>query len=145
MRLWFKFFHADRRTRSNLVRFEIFPFGSALHDELRAALPPNAGSVAAVARLHHALGQAFAQAAKAVIGSQRIDFVASHGQTLWHDGAAHVTLQVGDAFADPRGRRRDGLLRFPQRGLCRGRAWRAARGSRGRLASRRSPTKIESR
>ena len=82
-----------------LARFEIFPFGSALHDELRAALPPNAGSVAAVARLHHALGQAFAQAAKAVIGSQRIDFVASHGQTLWHDGAAHVTLQAGDAFA----------------------------------------------
>jgi anhydro-N-acetylmuramic acid kinase len=82
-----------------LARFEIFPFGSALHDELRAALPPNAGSVAAVARLHHALGQAFAQAAKAVIGSQRIDFVASHGQTLWHDGAAHLTLQAGDAFA----------------------------------------------
>jgi anhydro-N-acetylmuramic acid kinase len=81
-----------------LVRFEIFPFSSALHDELHAALPPNSGSVAAVARLHHALGQAFAQAAKAVMGSQNVDFAASHGQTLWHDGAAHVTLQVGDAF-----------------------------------------------
>jgi len=81
-----------------LVRFEIFPFSSALHDELRAALPPNAGSVAAVARLHHALGRAFAQAAKAVMGSQNVDFAASHGQTLWHDGAAHFTLQAGDAF-----------------------------------------------
>jgi anhydro-N-acetylmuramic acid kinase len=81
-----------------LVRFEIFPFSSALHDELRAALPPNAGSVAGFARLHHALGQAFAQAAKAVMGSAEIDFAASHGQTLWHDGAAHVTLQGGDAF-----------------------------------------------
>jgi len=81
-----------------LARFEVFPFGSALQNELRGALPPNAGSVAAVARLHHALGQAFAQAAKAVMGSEKIDFAASHGQTLWHDGAAHVTLQSGDAF-----------------------------------------------
>jgi anhydro-N-acetylmuramic acid kinase len=81
-----------------LARFEIFPFSNALRDELLAALPPNAGSVAAVARLHHALGQAYAGAAKAVMGSQEIDFAASHGQTLWHDGAAHVTLQGGDAF-----------------------------------------------
>jgi anhydro-N-acetylmuramic acid kinase len=81
-----------------LVRFEIFAFSSALRDELLAALPPHAGSVAAVARLHHALGQAFGQAAKAVMGSAKIGFAASHGQTLWHDGAAHVTLQCGDAF-----------------------------------------------
>src|ERR1700728_4179075 len=81
-----------------LARFETFPFDAALRDELLAALPPNAGSVAAVARLHHALGEAFAQAAKAVIRSQKIDFVASHGQTLWHDGPRHITLQVGDAF-----------------------------------------------
>jgi anhydro-N-acetylmuramic acid kinase len=81
-----------------LARFEIFPLSSALRDELRAALPPNVGSVAAVARLHHALGRAFAHAAKAVMGSQKIDFAASHGQTLWHDGAAHITLQLGDPF-----------------------------------------------
>jgi anhydro-N-acetylmuramic acid kinase len=81
-----------------LVRFQTFPFQRALHDELLAALPPNAGSVAAVAQLHHALGAAFAQAAKAVIESAQVDFIASHGQTLWHDGPRHVTLQVGDAF-----------------------------------------------
>jgi anhydro-N-acetylmuramic acid kinase len=81
-----------------LVCFQTFPFDPALRDELLSALPPNAGSVGAVARLHHALGRAFAQAAKAVIGSQMIDFVASHGQTLWHDGPQHVTLQAGDAF-----------------------------------------------
>jgi anhydro-N-acetylmuramic acid kinase len=81
-----------------LAGFETFPFSPALHDELLAALPPNSGSVAAVARLHHALGAAFAQAAKSVIGSQNVDFVASHGQTLWHDGPRHVTLQAGDAF-----------------------------------------------
>lgn len=82
-----------------LVRFQTCPFDATLRDELLAALPPNAGSVAAVARLHHALGRAFAHAAKAVMGSEEIDFVASHGQTLWHDGPRHVTLQAGDAFA----------------------------------------------
>ncbi len=81
-----------------LVRFQTFPFDRALHGELLAALPPNAGSVAAVARLHHALGGAFAQAGKTIIGSAKIDFVASHGQTLWHEGPQHITLQVGDAF-----------------------------------------------
>ncbi|HEY4432941.1 MAG TPA: anhydro-N-acetylmuramic acid kinase, partial [Candidatus Cybelea sp.] len=29
---------------------------------------------------------------------ERLDFVASHGQTIWHDGPQHVTLQIGDAF-----------------------------------------------
>ncbi len=81
-----------------LVRFQTFPFESALYDELLAALPPNAASVAAVARLHHALGAVFARAAKTITGSAAIDFVASHGQTLFHDGPRHVTLQVGDAF-----------------------------------------------
>jgi anhydro-N-acetylmuramic acid kinase len=81
-----------------LVRFETLPMQQTLRDELLAALPPNTGSVAAVARLHHALGEAFAHAAKTVSKSQQIDFVASHGQTLWHDGPQHITLQAGDAF-----------------------------------------------
>jgi anhydro-N-acetylmuramic acid kinase len=84
--------------RVELLRFETYPFARDLADALRAALPPNAGSVAAIARLHHALGGAFGEAARAIRGDDRIDFVASHGQTLWHDGAAHITLQLGDAF-----------------------------------------------
>jgi anhydro-N-acetylmuramic acid kinase len=82
-----------------LLRFETLAFDRTLKEELLAVLPPNAGSLAAVARLHQALGRAFARAAKTVMDSQRVDYVASHGQTLWHDGAAHVTLQAGDAFA----------------------------------------------
>jgi anhydro-N-acetylmuramic acid kinase len=84
--------------RVELLRFETHPFKRDLADALRAALPPNTGSVAAIARLHHALGGAFGEAARAARGNDRIGFVASHGQTLWHDGAAHVTLQLGDAF-----------------------------------------------
>jgi anhydro-N-acetylmuramic acid kinase len=84
--------------RVELLRFETYPFKRDLAAALRAALPPNTGSVAAIAHLHHALGGAFGEAARTVRGDDRIGFVASHGQTLWHDGAAHVTLQLGDAF-----------------------------------------------
>lgn len=84
--------------RIELLRFATYPFARDLADALHAALPPNTGSVAAIAYLHHELGAAFGEAARAIRGHDRIDFVASHGQTLWHDGAAHVTLQLGDAF-----------------------------------------------
>jgi anhydro-N-acetylmuramic acid kinase len=86
------------RYHVSLMRFETRPFEPGLRDALRAALPPNAGTVAAVAHLHNALGRACARAARRIAGSDRIAFVASHGQTIWHDGAARVTLQLGDAF-----------------------------------------------
>lgn len=82
----------------DLVRFLTHPFERDLREMLRNALPPNAGTLADVAHLHNALGHAYARAASAIAGSDRIGFVASHGQTVWHDGAAHVTLQLGDAF-----------------------------------------------
>ncbi len=81
-----------------LLRFETFAYPPALKEDLVAALPPNAGSVAALANLHNALGRAYARAADEIRRGERVDFVASHGQTIWHDGPAHVTLQIGDAF-----------------------------------------------
>ncbi len=85
--------------RIRLQRFETYPFEPKLRDELFAVVPPNDGSVAAVARLHRALGDAYASAARSIAGSDAIDYVASHGQTVWHDGLARVTLQIGDPFA----------------------------------------------
>ena len=84
--------------RVDLLNFATVPFEPALLDALRAALPPNAGSVKSVADLHHALGVAFAHAAIVAASDTQIDFVASHGQTIWHDGDAHTTLQIGDPF-----------------------------------------------
>jgi anhydro-N-acetylmuramic acid kinase len=81
-----------------LKRFETFPFEPGLAAALRDALPPNEGTVAGAARLHAALGHAFGNAARAIAGAAHVDFVASHGQTVWHDGPRHVTLQLGDAF-----------------------------------------------
>ena len=89
--------HGDRYS-VELLRFATHPFEPDLRAALLAALPPNAGSLAAVAHLHNAMGRAFGRAARAVAGSDRIGYVASHGQTVWHDGSGHVTLQLGDAF-----------------------------------------------
>lgn len=81
-----------------LMRFETFAFDAAVLAELRAILPPNRGSVAETARAHRALGEVFAAAARSVAGSHPIRFIASHGQTIYHDGERSTTLQIGDAF-----------------------------------------------
>jgi anhydro-N-acetylmuramic acid kinase len=81
-----------------LLGFATYSFDAELAHLLRSVLPPNPGSVATVAAAHRDLGAAFARAALGVAGSTTIDFVASHGQTLWHDGAHCITLQLGDAF-----------------------------------------------
>jgi anhydro-N-acetylmuramic acid kinase len=85
--------------RLELLRFETIPFEAGVLQSLRATLPPNDGSVAVVAALHHALGLAFGAAARQVAGATPIAYVASHGLTLWHDGPRNVTLQLGDPFA----------------------------------------------
>ncbi|MGC1381584.1 MAG: anhydro-N-acetylmuramic acid kinase [Candidatus Baltobacteraceae bacterium] len=81
-----------------LLGFESQPFAPDLRAALIESLPPRDGSVAGVARLHHALGGAYAGIARIVARGSTVDFAASHGQTLWHDGPHRVTLQVGDAF-----------------------------------------------
>lgn len=81
-----------------LVRFVTQPFAPELRRALLAALPPNRAHPAQVARLDHDLGAAFAHAALAVAAGERVDFVANHGLTLHHDGAANLTTQIGDPY-----------------------------------------------
>ena len=82
----------------DLLNFVTHPFDDALLEQLHGALPPNSGSLEAVAQLHHDLGAAFANAAELAVADTPIDYIASHGQTMWHDGDRHVTLQLGDPF-----------------------------------------------
>lgn len=81
-----------------LRRFETYEYERKLREALLEALPPQAGAVADVAKLHHMLGDAYARAVKAIARNDGVGYVASHGQTVWHDGNAHITLQLGDPF-----------------------------------------------
>jgi anhydro-N-acetylmuramic acid kinase len=81
-----------------LIRFRTISFGPETFARLRAALPPNAASPADVAALDRELGACFAEAAASVAAGERVDFVASHGLTLYHDGARNLTCQIGDPY-----------------------------------------------
>jgi anhydro-N-acetylmuramic acid kinase len=65
---------------------------------LEAALPPERGSTAAVAQLHADLAAAFAATATATVEGERVDFAATHGLTLYHDGPRSTTLQIGRPY-----------------------------------------------
>ncbi len=86
-----------------LERFECVPFPPGLRERIRRA--PDA-RVPELARLHFALGDAFAEAALGLIGSagrepRDIHLIGSHGQTVFHDppseGRPGATLQIGEA------------------------------------------------
>jgi anhydro-N-acetylmuramic acid kinase len=82
----------------DLLNFETTKFADSDRQALHNVLPPNSGSTRAVAELHRSLGEAFAAAAVQVAGETEVDYVASHGQTIYHDGNARTTLQIGDPF-----------------------------------------------
>ncbi|MDF1839533.1 MAG: anhydro-N-acetylmuramic acid kinase [Planctomycetota bacterium] len=83
-----------------LLAFETVPFAPELNGRLRRALDGGGVDLGGVALLHRDLGRAFGEAAAAVAVDLdlRLDWVGSHGQTVWHfDGAgAPGTLQLGD-------------------------------------------------
>lgn len=81
-------------------RFVSVPFEPRLRGRLEAALPPERGSTAAVAQLHADLAAAFTAAATAAVKEEggRVDFAATHGLTLYHDGPRSTTLQIGRPY-----------------------------------------------
>jgi anhydro-N-acetylmuramic acid kinase len=85
--------------RVELLRFACAPFEAPLRARLEAALPPSRASAEEVAVIDSELGIALGRAGADVAAGEPLDFVASHGLTLFHDGAAHRTLQAGDPYA----------------------------------------------
>jgi anhydro-N-acetylmuramic acid kinase len=81
-----------------LKDFATIPFDDELSSLIRAALPPETPPPAVVADLDRRIGVALAEAARCVAGAVNVAYVASHGLTLFHDGARHITMQIGDAF-----------------------------------------------
>lgn len=84
--------------RVALERFVTMPFEPRLRERLRAALPPEIGSTAAVAQLHADLGATFVAAAVAVARGTAVDFIATHGLTIYHDGLRATSLQIGRPY-----------------------------------------------
>jgi anhydro-N-acetylmuramic acid kinase len=82
----------------DVVRFTTQPFAAELREALLDALPPHAATPAGAAHLDREIGLCFAGAAVAVARGEAVDYVASHGLTLAHDGAAHETMQIGDPY-----------------------------------------------
>jgi anhydro-N-acetylmuramic acid kinase len=82
-----------------LQRFSTEPFSDELRERLVRALPPHEPSPGEIAALEMEVGTAFGAAAAGVAASAPVDFVASHGVTLFHDGAARRTFQIGDPYA----------------------------------------------
>ena len=83
---------------AQVLRFATLPFPDGLREDLLSHMPPNVAHAGDFARLHQELGLAFASAAEHVRGDASIDYVASHGQTIFHDGQTHRTWQIGDPF-----------------------------------------------
>jgi anhydro-N-acetylmuramic acid kinase len=88
----------DDRIVVSCERFATVPFDRDLRDLILAAYPPARIGALGVSALHAAVGEAFGDAIRTVAAGSQLDAVASHGLTLAHDGAAHHTLQIGDAF-----------------------------------------------
>lgn len=89
--------------RHHLVAHRLHPWPPGLRLELLAQLDPQQARLPGLAALHMRLGEAFAQAVVALcqeaeVSLERVDLIASHGQTIWHDptGEVPVTWQLGE-------------------------------------------------
>jgi anhydro-N-acetylmuramic acid kinase len=80
--------------QARLLHHETIPYPAALRADILAALPPKQVSLDAVCRLDTRIGQAFADAAQAVLSGVEGDLICSHGQTVYHR-PGHGTLQLG--------------------------------------------------
>lgn len=95
------------QTSIRLVEFITHPMDEQLVEKIRKACFKESSSVDLICSLNFEIGYAFSEAVsallkKAKMDSSQIDFIASHGQTIYHQPIAdetHVasTLQIGEA------------------------------------------------
>lgn len=97
---------APPRLSWTLLSFAELPLEDPLRQEIFAAFRPETGTVDRLCQLNFALGEAFARAAlraidRAGLAPAQVDFIGSHGQTVWHippgsGMGAPSTLQLGN-------------------------------------------------
>lgn len=96
-----------KQTNIQVVSFLTYPMDSLLKEEIKRVCRNENVGVDLVCSLNFKLGYIFADAAKAVCAKANMDmkdisFIASHGQTIYHQpqgDASHVpsTLQIGES------------------------------------------------
>jgi len=89
---------AAARYQVRLIDFATTPYDDALRRDLENLFPPAGAQLDQVADLHRRLGVAYAEAAEAICREKRLDYVALHGQTVYHDGDRALTLQLGSPY-----------------------------------------------
>jgi anhydro-N-acetylmuramic acid kinase len=98
-----------RNTRVRLLHFVCVPHAPEMRAAILRLCDPKAGAVADLCALNFALGERFAEAARAAADAagvplSEVDAVCSHGQTVWHQPTplsvggveARGTLQIGE-------------------------------------------------
>jgi len=90
------------RIRTKLITFLTRRYPPALRQRLLSISEPGAGNAGEVAELNVRVGEIFARTAINVceiagVDISKIDFIASHGQTVAHIPAKGATLQIGEA------------------------------------------------
>lgn len=89
---------ADGKPQFELRSFETFPYDDDVRALLTSLLPPNTGTAQTIAVAHRRLGEIYADALQRALQGRAVDFIALHGQTVYHDGERSVTLQLGSPY-----------------------------------------------
>ncbi|MEX2103849.1 MAG: anhydro-N-acetylmuramic acid kinase [Bacilli bacterium] len=92
---------AGVNTKIKLIDFLTYPFTNEERDQILELCRPASGTVDKICEMNVQVGRKFAQAALAVIDKAGInkadvDFISSHGQTIYHMPEKLATLQIGE-------------------------------------------------
>lgn len=89
------------KTRVKLLRFLTLPYTEEEKEQILKLCTPETSSVDKICRMNVFLGEKMAEAAISAIrlggfSLREIDFISSHGQTIYHIPNDHATMQIGE-------------------------------------------------
>lgn len=92
---------SGEKTKVNLLYFETVHYDRELKQRILQLCKPETSSVDTICEMNILLGEKMAEAAQKVVDHAgktmaQIDFVSSHGQTIYHMPESFATLQIGE-------------------------------------------------